>query len=197
MGSSRMPANSCGNLADPARWEIPPPLAVHQVRMPDGAGIFLRRHGNPKGPRLVLSHCNGFSADTYYPFWSLLADRFDLILYDFRNHGWNPVGDRQAHCIETFVQDNRTVVAAIDRHFGEKPRIGVFHSMSAVTAILQLADSDAFTALVVFDPPTCPHGRESQDIRKMAGAMADSAAASGTVREPGGTGEPVPSRRGL
>ncbi len=124
--------------------------------MPDGAGIFLRRHGNPKGPRLVLSHCNGFSADTYYPFWSLLADRFDLILYDFRNHGWNPVGDRQAHSIETFVEDNKTVVAAIDRHFGEKPRIGVFHSMSAVTAILQLADSDAFAALVVFDPPTIP-----------------------------------------
>ena len=85
------------------------------------------------------------------------------------------MGDRQAHCIETFVQDNKTVVAAIDRHFGEKPRIGVFHSMSAVTVILQLADSDAFAALAVFDPPTCPHGRESQDIRKMAGAMADRA----------------------
>ena len=148
---------------------------MHQVRMPDGAGIFLRRHENPKGPRLVLSHCNGFSADTYYPFWSLLTDRFDLILYDFRNHGWNPVGDLQAHSIETLVEDNKTVVAAIDRHFGDTPRIGVFHSMSAVTAILQLADSDAFTALVVFDPPTCPHGRESQDIKKMAGAMADRA----------------------
>ena len=30
--------------------------------MPDGAVIFLRQHGNPQGPRLVLSHCNGLSA---------------------------------------------------------------------------------------------------------------------------------------
>ncbi len=47
--------------------------------------------------------------------------------------------------------------------------------MSAVTAILQLAESDEFAALVVFDPPTCPHGRESQDVKKMAGAMASKA----------------------
>ncbi len=143
--------------------------------MPDGAVIFLRQHGNPQGPRLVLSHCNGLSADAYYPFWSLLADRFDLILYDFRNHGWNPVGPRQAHNIETFVQDNKTILKAIDRHFGPKPKVGVFHSMSAVTAILQVAESSSFAALVVFDPPTCPHGRESQDVRKMAGYMAQKA----------------------
>lgn len=143
--------------------------------MPDGAPIFLRRHGNPDGPRLVLSHCNGMSADTYYPFWSLLADRFDLVLYDFRNHGWNPVGERRAHNIPTFVRDNRSIAAAIDRYFGERPKIGVFHSMSAVTAILQVMESRDFTALVLFDPPTCPHGRDSQDIRKMASGMSDTA----------------------
>lgn len=143
--------------------------------MPDGAAIFLRRHGNPDGPRLVLSHCNGMSADTYYPFWSLLADRFDLVLYDFRNHGWNPVGERRAHNIPTFVRDNRSIVAAIDRHFGERPKIGVFHSMSAVTAILQVMESSDFSALVLFDPPTCAHGRDSQDIRKVASGMSDTA----------------------
>ena len=175
MSPYRPAATTGGKAADSRGWTIPQPLAVCEVRMPDGAVIFLRQHGNPLGPRLVLSHCNGFSADTYYPYWSLLTDRFDLILYDFRNHGWNPVGPRSAHNIETFVQDNRVIAKAMARHFGKKPMIGVFHSMSAVTAILQLAESDEFAALVVFDPSTCPHGRESQDFKKMARVMASKA----------------------
>ena len=64
--------------------------------MADGALIMLRRHGNAAGPRLVLSHGNGLAADLYYPFWSLFTDRYDIILYDFRSHGWSPVGDRRA-----------------------------------------------------------------------------------------------------
>ena len=40
---------------------------------------MFRRHGNPVGARLVLSHANGLAADAYYPFWSLLCDRFDPI----------------------------------------------------------------------------------------------------------------------
>ncbi len=163
------------NLNDLPRWRVPAPLAVAEIRMPDGAPVFLRRHGTPEGPRLVLSHCNGLSADTYYPFWSLLESRFDLIVYDFRNHGWNPVGDQQAHNIPTFVRDNMIVTRAIDRHFKQTPRIGVFHSMSAVTAILQVMESRDFSALVVFGPPTCPHGRESQDIKRMASGMAQRA----------------------
>ena len=122
-----------------------------EVRMDDGAPITLRRHGNPQGTRLVLSHANGLSADAYYPFWSLLAERFDLILYDFRNHGWNPVGnsvgDLGAHDIATFVRDNERVVQAIDRRFGDTPKIGVFHSLSAQTAVLQVAASGGFSAL--------------------------------------------------
>ena len=47
----------------PARWDVPEPLAVCEVRAADGASIFVRRHGNPNGPRFVLSHGNGFSRD--------------------------------------------------------------------------------------------------------------------------------------
>ena len=42
---------------------------------------------------MLLTHGNGLAADLYYPFWSLLAERFDLLLYDLRSHGWNSVGD--------------------------------------------------------------------------------------------------------
>ena len=60
-------------------------------------------------------------------------------------------------------------------NFGRKPKIGVFHSMSAVTAILQSAEVNEFSSLVLFDPPTCPDGRDSQDVKKMAGGMAEGA----------------------
>lgn len=170
-----MPANEPGSRDGSFRWKLPEPLAVHEAHGVDRTPILLRRHGNPEGPRLVLSHANGLAADAYYPFWSLLSDRFDLILYDFRNHGWNPVGDLGAHAIPTFVRDNACVAGAIDRCFGNKPKAGVFHSLSAVTAVLQSAEAEAFSALVLFDPPTCAHGRGSQDIRKTANRMAETA----------------------
>lgn len=164
-----------GSRERPSRWQVPEPLAVCEAHGQDGASIILRRHGNAEGPRLVLSHANGLSADSYYPFWSLLCDRFDLVLYDFRNHGWNPVGDLREHHISTFARDNAYVLRATDRFFGDKPKIGVFHSMSAVTAVLQSVEEQEFSALVLFDPPTCAHARDSQDIRSMASQLADRA----------------------
>ena len=69
------------------RWELPTPLATAKARMYDGTVITLRRHGNPAGPRIVLSNGNGLAADLYYLFWSLLADRFDIVVHDLRSHG--------------------------------------------------------------------------------------------------------------
>ena len=134
------------------RWDVPEPLATADVHTADGARIVLRRHGNPAGPRLVLSHGNGLATDVYYPFWSLLAERFDLVLYDFRNHGWSARSDLRSHTIATFVEDNRHVFRGIDRHFGAKAKVGVFHSLSATTAILQDPPGEGFAALVLFDP---------------------------------------------
>ena len=154
-----------------ARWQVPAPLAIVEVPMDDGTPITLRRHGNPRGMRLVLSHANGLSADTYYPFWSLLTNRFDVILYDFRNHGWNPVGSPEAHGIETFIRDMERVVQAIDRHFGERPKIGVFHSMSAQVAVLHATRGGGFSALVLFDPFICPPGCAPRHLRALDATM--------------------------
>ena len=176
-----------------ARWEVPEPLAMVEVRMDDGTPITLRRHGNPQGTRRVLSHANGLSADSYYPFWSLPTDRFDLILYDVRNHGWNPVGDPvgnpvgdlEAHDIATFVRDNERIVQAIDRHFGDTPKIGVFHSLSAQTAMLQVAASGGFSALVLFDPFICPPGCAPQHLETLGATidqLDEGARAKGNIR---------------
>ena len=166
---------SVGSWQKSSRWRIPAPLAVREAHGQGGAAITLRRNGNAEGPRLVLSHANGLSADTYYPFGSLLCNRFDLVLYDFRNHGWNPVGDLRSHNIPTFARDNADVVRAIDRYFGDKPKIGIFHSMSAVTAVFHANEENRFSALVLFDPPTCAQARKSQDIRKVGSQLAERA----------------------
>ena len=116
-------------MQTPERWNVPTPLETVRVQMADGAPITLRRHGNPSGPRMVFSHGNALAADLYYPFWSLLMDRFDIVLYDVRSHGWNPVWGRQTHNFPTFVSDSQSIAREIDAHLGAKPRIGVFQGL--------------------------------------------------------------------
>ena len=152
---------------------IPEPTAVFEVRAPDGASIFVRRHGDPGGPRMVLSHGNGFSADAYYPFWSRFTDRFDVFVHDLRNHGWNPVGSQRFHSVPTFVDDSERIVREIDRRFGRKPRIGVFHSLSTMIALRQSAmGGGGFSALVLFDPPVCPPGGFPEDMQGVGSRLA-------------------------
>ncbi len=153
-------------------WELPEPLSTHDVRVDDETVITLRQHGNPSGPRLVMSHGNGLAVDLYYPFWSLLTNDFDLIIYDLRNHGWNPVGDLQNHSLPTLVQDNDTIVEAIDRHYGAKPRIGMFHSIAALATLLSPKKGSDFAARVLFDPPLCKPGRSFKDYEDIAKRMA-------------------------
>lgn len=159
-------------------WQIPEPLATAQVLLVDGGTILLRRHGKSNGPRLVISHANGLSSDAYFPFWSLLTDQFDIVLYDLRGHGVNPPGELIDHNVGMMAQDNRRVVRAIDQHFGEKPRVGVFHSVSAAAAVLHAIEEDAYAALVLFDPAICPKGlgvSRREKLRAMGRRMAEQA----------------------
>ncbi len=139
-------------------WNIPEPVSVHEIEMADRTRIFLRRHGNPDGPRLVLSHGNSLAIDLYYPFWSLLTGDFDVVVYDLRNHGWNAVTDLKEHTIPTLIDDHDIVIDAIDRHLGDKPKIGVFHSFSCLAPLLSPTEGSRFSALVLFDPPLCKPG---------------------------------------
>ena len=49
-------------------FELPAPSAMLDFSMDDGVPIRVVRHGNPCGPRVVLSHGNGFASDSYFPF---------------------------------------------------------------------------------------------------------------------------------
>ena len=136
---------------------LPAPHKTVDLELDDGAIIRLRQHGNPSGLRLALSHGNGLAIDGYYPFWSLLCDRYELILFDFRNHGQNLTHNFEHHNWPRFVLDMEQIFAAIQEHFGAKRTVGVFHSLSAVTATMQSQRHGIrWDPLVLFDPPYYP-----------------------------------------
>lgn len=136
---------------------LPEPNDIANVDMHDGAVIRLRRHGNPDGPRLVLCHGNGFATDAYFPFWRNFLDGFDLVLYDQRNHGWNPRFGSHGHNLDGFARDMETLKAKIPETFGAKPMSGLFHSVSSLAALWNLMDHGlGWQALVLFDPPFIP-----------------------------------------
>ncbi len=128
--------------------------------MGDGAVIRVRRHGQTEaGVRLFVSNGNGFAIDGYYPFWGPLADRFEVVAFDFRNHGQNPpaASGRDGHTYAQMTLDLERVVREVGAHWSRKPSVGVFHSMSARTAMKHAIELGfSWQALILFDPPNVP-----------------------------------------
>jgi len=99
----------------------------------DGAKILVRRHGRADGVRLFLSHGNGFAADAYFPYWEYLLAKFELLVFDFRNHGQNAPVVPPHHSYEQLTRDLERVIQSVKVRLGERPTAGLFHSMSART----------------------------------------------------------------
>ena len=147
-------------------WKIPDPETVLEVSAADGYALTVRRYGNPNGTRIVLTHGNGFAIDAYFPFWSRLTERFDCFVFDLRNHGWNSVNDDPLrHSIPFFLDDGKRVVREIELRFGPKPTVGIFHSLSTITALHHASARDCFAALILFDPPLFPPGGLPVELR--------------------------------
>lgn len=136
---------------------IPPPLQTLSIAAADGAEFRVRVHGNPAGPRVFLSHGNGFAVNGYWPFWRHLTTHFQLVVFDFRNHGENEFHGAAGHDWATFTADVDAILTGVTAQLGSRPAAGLFHSMSAVTALLHL---DRFgwpwDTLVLFEPPILP-----------------------------------------
>ena len=158
-------------MAEEAVWTIPEPVSTCEVRLDESTVTTVRRHGNPSSPRLLLTHGNGLAVDLYYPFWSLLAGDFDLMVYDLRNHGWNDVGPRRDHNIPTLISDHDLILDAISREYGEKPTVGVFHSLATLMPLLSLRNR--YSALVLFDPPLCKPGASQIELHEAAESAAE------------------------
>ena len=124
-------------ITAPRDIEVPAPHEVFDLAMGDGAMIRVRRHGRAGGVRLFVSHGNGFAADGYYPFWGPLTERFEVIAFDVRNHGQNPraASGRDGHTYAQMTLDLERIVRGVRARLGPRPSVGVFHSLSARTAM--------------------------------------------------------------
>jgi pimeloyl-ACP methyl ester carboxylesterase len=137
--------------------ELPTPSKTFEISLDDGARIKARRHGTPDGLRLLLTHGNGFAANAYYPYWRHLFSNYDLIVFDFRNHGENVPVEPSNHNYSQLARDLERVVQGVRRELGEKRTAGIFHSMSARTAMKHALEIGwRWEALVLFDPPDVP-----------------------------------------
>jgi pimeloyl-ACP methyl ester carboxylesterase len=138
-------------------FEIPSPSLTFEVPLADGARILMRRHGNPDGVRLLVTHGNGFAADAYYPYWRQFLAKFDVLVFDFRNHGRNVPVTPSNHHYAQLAEDLERVVQAVKEKLGARKTAGVFHSMSARSAMKHAIEIGwRWDALVLFDPPDVP-----------------------------------------
>jgi pimeloyl-ACP methyl ester carboxylesterase len=136
---------------------LPAPSALFEVALDDGAAIRMRRYGNPAGVRMLMSHGNGFAVDAYFPYWQHFLDAFDLVIFDFRNHGQNLPVEPPNHSYAQLVRDLERVIQEVCARWGQKKTAGIFHSMSARTAMKHAIEVGwRWDALLLFDPPDVP-----------------------------------------
>jgi pimeloyl-ACP methyl ester carboxylesterase len=137
---------------------LPNPTDIFTATMTDGLEIACRRFGNRGGPCLVITHGNGFAIDGYRVFWEPLLDRFDVVLFDMRNHGRNRPSGADGHHYQQFARDIGSVNRAAKARLRPGQAIaGVFHSMSARSAMKHAIEGGWYwDALVLFDPPSMP-----------------------------------------
>ena len=112
----------------------------------------------------MLSHGCGLAADLYYPYWSRLAGRYDICVFDLRSHGWNAVSPIRTHNLPTLVEDSRSILGAIHSSFGPKPCVGVYHSISAIVALMHQQQERDYAGLVLFDPPIVLPGAHRDEM---------------------------------
>jgi pimeloyl-ACP methyl ester carboxylesterase len=132
-------------------------VAEHRLRLSDGASILLRRTGNPKGPRLLVSHGTGFAIDGFARMWRPLAGNHDLIVFDLRGHGHSGAVSPETVDGPRLTLDMAEVLAAVAEVWGERPVFGLFHSISALMALrLEAQAPGSFSGLVLIEPPASP-----------------------------------------
>ncbi|MXZ55751.1 MAG: alpha/beta hydrolase [Gammaproteobacteria bacterium] len=148
-------------------WTVPKPHSECKVVLDDGTYIVVRQHGNLSGPRLLMCHGNGLAIDLYYPFWSHFESDYEVLVYDLRNHGWNERTHENDHNIVSMVCDVDAILDETSKKFGAKPTFGIYHSLSALIALLYSSQifstiltrqNSGFDGLILFDPPVYPSG---------------------------------------
>ncbi|MGD9921092.1 MAG: alpha/beta hydrolase [Pseudorhodoplanes sp.] len=125
------------------------------IALEDGAEVVARVYG--KGPRLVLSHGNGLAIDAYETFWQRLTGRYEVVMFDFRHHGLSTAYREPLQNWPQFIRDFDVVTTAIQCELGPAEAVGIFHSMSALTALIHASEyPTTWRGIVAFEPPVPP-----------------------------------------
>ena len=136
---------------------LPLPAARFDIAMDDGALVRLRRHGNPKGTRLLVGHGNGFAVDAYMPFWQQFLANHDIVLVDFRNHGQSDRSDVEQHTYAQLARDLDLIAGGVEAELGKRTTVAVMHSFSSRTAMKHAIEIGwRWAGLVLYDPPNVP-----------------------------------------
>ena len=125
--------------------------------MEDGPKVRLRRYGNPKGTRLLVSHGNGFAVDAYLPFWQQFLSHYDVVVFDFRNHGQSDRSPVERHVYAQLARDLDRIADGVEAEFGKRTTVAVMHSFSSRTATKHAIEIGwRWAGLVLYDPPSVP-----------------------------------------
>jgi len=123
----------------------------------DGVVLRAQVHGPQNADRLILSHGNGLAIGGYAAYWSRLVNEFQVVLLDFRGHGWSDCSDVSHHSWEQFELDLDTVLTTVDSVLGRRRTVGVFHSLSAIVSLRHIRRfGSKWDGLLLFDPPLMP-----------------------------------------
>lgn len=130
---------------------------VFTVPMTDDTEIVIRHYARRDALRLFITHGNGFAVDGYRTFWEPLLADYEIVLFDMRNHGQNTPTSADGHNYGQFARDVTSIHAGVTARIGEARSVGIFHSMSARSAMKNAVQyGSPFDALVLFDPPSVP-----------------------------------------
>jgi len=137
---------------------LPDPIELVELTMDDGAQIVVRRHGvQGSRVRVFVSHGNGFAVDGYLPFWLPLCARYEVIVFDMRNHGRNTARATPNQDYPHMARDIAQIHDGVADRLGEKKSIGAFHSMAGRAAMRDAVNTGwRWDGLVLFDPPNIP-----------------------------------------
>ncbi|MEQ9259149.1 MAG: alpha/beta hydrolase [Roseovarius sp.] len=130
---------------------------ISSITLSDGARVAARRWGGEKPARIIISHGNGLAIEGFRDFGMALAEEFEVIAFDMRNHGRSGPGAVLADPWPRFLQDIPEIFDGITTHFGEKPTHGAFHSLSSASTILAQGQSPRpWRSLTLYEPPVPP-----------------------------------------
>ena len=120
----------------PMPFEIPTPSMTFEVAARGRrAASAMRRHGNPDGVRLLVTHGNGFAADAYYPYWRHLLAISTCWYSIFATTARTSRPIRRTTTMRSSAAISSASCRTVRARLPQRPTAGIFHSMSGRTAM--------------------------------------------------------------